>query len=510
MNQADSTLELINIPADLRTELPSFTSQLKFNHPKQLFTISFYTMWVTFSFYGMKALLIAYMVTQMHLAQANGYAVLGTYSALVFGLPFIGGMIADRILGNRKSIIWGSILMIAGHLTLAIPYHQTFFAGLALVACGCGFGSGTDNALVGSLYSNKDTRRKDAGFSIFYMLFNLGGALGGLICGYVGQTINWHYGFGLAGLFMICGLINFIFGINKIYGTPPDNNKLKEKVFLNISYEWSIYIGSLIAIAFVTLLFYHTHIMDFVMLPLTLISFLYILYISFRFSKQERRKLFAALTLLLFTSFFWAFYEQSGGSMNLFVLQNVNLNVGNMHFSGLSINNFLPSFFLFALTPLALKTWNGLHKINKEPRSELKFVIAFLFLGSYFLTLWIGCYLYRASGMVPIAFLFIGYLLMEFAELNLGPVSFSLSSKLSPLSIASTMMGVMYLSVSLGEYFSGKLGAAMAVPAGIINPVKSLTYYNSIFLRIAACCLIIAVILLSLNRLIKKCMQEIR
>lgn len=479
-------------------------------HPRELFTISFYTMWVMFSFYGMKALLIAYMVTQIHLGERGGYAILGTYSTFVFGLPFIGGLIADKILGTRKSIIWGSILMIAGHITLAIPFQQTFFAGLALVACGCGFGFGTDNALVGSLYDNKDARRKDAGFTIFYMLFNLGAALGGLICGYVGQNINWHYGFGLAGLFMICGLINFLYGINKRHGAPPDKIKLKEKVFPGINREWSIYILSIVPIAVVTLLFYYTGIMDVVMLPLTIISFLYIIFISFRFTKQERLKLFAALILLLFTSFFWAFYEQAGGAMNLFVLHNVNLQLGGMHLSGLSINNFLPSFLLFALTPLAIKTWNYLHKIKREPRSEMKFVFAFVLMGLFFLTLWTGCYLYRSSGMVPVAFLFVGYFFMELGELNLGPISYSLTSKLSPLSITSTMMGVMSLAVALGEYFSGKLGATMVIPNGITNPVQSLPYYSTIFLRIAGGCLIIVLLLLILNPLLKRWMQEIR
>ena len=487
-----------------------YSPVLSTKHPKELFTISFYTMWVTFSFYGMKALLIAYIVTQLHLGENIGYAILGTYSALIYGLPFIGGLIADKILGNRKAIIWGSILQVASHLTLAIPLHQTFFAGLALVACGSGFGTGPDNALVGSLYNNKDTRRKDAGFTIFYMIFNVGASLGGLICGYVGQNINWHYGFGLAALFMTLGLINFLYGINATLGPPPDKEKLKTKVFLNINLETSVYLLTLVCIALVILLFNHTGIMDVLMLPLTIFSFSYIIFISFRFTPQERRKLFAALILLLFTSFFWAFYEQQGGALNLFVIHNVNSTVGHIKLSGLAINNFLPGFWLVALTPAFIALWKVLYKHNFEPRPPIKFVLAFLLMMIYFLVLWLGCHINRSTGLVPVYFIIIGYFIMECAELNLGPVSLSLASKLSPPRIASTMMGILYLSISLGEYLAGKIGAIMSVPTGITNPVESLPYYSNIFLKIAGGCCFIAILLFMLNPLLKKWMQEIR
>ena len=176
-------------------------------HPKEMYRVAFTTMWDMFSYYGMKALLIAYIVTQLRLGQPMGYAILGTYAALVFGFNFLGGMVADKFLGTRKAIIWGGYLQITGHLILAIPSDLPFFAGLALVATGSGFRTGPSGSFVGSFYSDDEPRKKDSGYAIYYMVFNLGAALGGLICGYLGQNINWHLGFGAACIFMIIGQV---------------------------------------------------------------------------------------------------------------------------------------------------------------------------------------------------------------------------------------------------------------------------------------------------------------
>jgi POT family proton-dependent oligopeptide transporter len=158
--------------------IPVIETETK-KHPKELYSIGFSSMWDMFSFYGMKALLIAYIVTQLKLGQPMGYAILGTYAALVFGFNFFSGVVADKYIGTRKSVIWGNYLQIAGHLTLAIPLQQPFFLGLALVATGAGFRSSASSTLVGSLYANENARKKDDGYSLYYMLFHIGAALGG-------------------------------------------------------------------------------------------------------------------------------------------------------------------------------------------------------------------------------------------------------------------------------------------------------------------------------------------
>ena len=271
------------------------TARLNRSHPKQLFYVSFASMWVWFSYYGVKALLIAYMVTQMHLPEHYGYAVLGTYAALVYGLQIFGGVLADRLLGFRKSMIWGGVLMICGHVMLSLPYQQFFMVGLSFIAWGSGFFSGPDAAIIGMFYPAKNQAHKDNGFILFYMIISTGMALGGLVCGYVGQKINWHYGFGLAGVFMVLGLINFCYGIPSTAGAPPDVKRLKQKILPGITNEVLVYISSLAAVALTLLLFKHTGIMDVIVMPLTLLSFIYIIYIGFKSSKQVRFKLFALL-----------------------------------------------------------------------------------------------------------------------------------------------------------------------------------------------------------------------
>lgn len=492
------------------TDSPAIGQENK-KHPRQLYTIAFSTMWDLFSFYGMKALLIAYIVTQLKLGQPMGYAVLAAYAALVWGFNFFGGVVSDKYLGARKSIIWGNYLQIAGHLTLAIPLQQPFFAGLALVATGSGFRASTSSSLVGSFYSNTNTRKKDDGYSIYYMFVNIGAALGGLICGYLGQNINWHLGFGAACFFMIIGQTQFILGINKSHGAPPDAKKLQEKFFLKlISREKIIYLFSLIVVAMVVLLLEYPGIMNFIMLPLIIGAFIYILILSFRFTKGEQKKLWAAMIMFLIGSLFWACYEQCAGSLNLFVLNNVNLSIAGIKVSGLSINNFAPGAWLVILTPLSIKTWQWLHKKNRSPGSTSKYIIAFLGVSFCFLVLWSSCYYNRSTGMIPVIMLVVAYLFLEIGEICLGPVSFSLASKLSPVAIASTVMGLMYLSISFGEYLAGKLGTFMTVPNGITDPATIMPYFSNIFLKIVLGTAFIALLIALLSPLIKKWMQEIK
>jgi len=311
------------------------------NHPKQLYMLFFAEMWERFSFYGMKALLLAYMVTQLKFDEPKGYAILGSYAALVYTMPMFGGMMADRFLGLRKAVMYGGILMTIGHLVLALPQDWSFFYGMAFIICGNGFFKPNVSSLVGTLYADNDPR-KDSAFSIFYMGINIGAALGGLLCGYVGQKINWHYGFGLAGIFMAIGLIVFYLGKNSLQhrGLPPHPETLKRRLFAGLSTEVIIYAATLLIIPVIVALFNQYEIMDYIMFGLGALSISYILFIAFQMEQEARFKLFAALILIIFSSLFWAFYEQNAGSLNLFAMRNVDMRVGGVDLPPLSVNNF--------------------------------------------------------------------------------------------------------------------------------------------------------------------------
>jgi POT family proton-dependent oligopeptide transporter len=294
---------LINI---LETTL---TSVKKIKHPKELYRLSLVLFWDRFGYYGIIALLIAYMVSQLHFEQMKGYAIFGSFAALSYGLPLFGGVIADKILGKRKSLIWGGLLHFIGLSCIALPYQYCFFIGLAIYVTGSGFFGGNAKALLGDFYHPNDTKGKDAGFTIWYGLFNLGVALGAIICGFIGQQINWHLGFLVAAFGALFSLLSMVFGINKKYGQPLDIIKTKQKIIAGISLDMLVYLLTLPFISLVVLIFSHPSIMDLILPPLTIISFLYIIYRAFSFTKPERLKLFAALIGFLVWILFLALYK---------------------------------------------------------------------------------------------------------------------------------------------------------------------------------------------------------
>ncbi|RYF86667.1 MAG: hypothetical protein EON98_02995, partial [Chitinophagaceae bacterium] len=254
-------------------------------HPKQLYMLFFAEMWERFSFYGMKALLLAYMVTQLKFDEPKGYAILGSYAALVYTMPMFGGIMADRFLGYRRSVLYGGILMSIGHLVLAVPQDWSFFYGMAFIICGNGF-------------------------------FN-----------YVGERINWHYGFGLAGIFMIVGLVVFAIGQKSLgaKGMAPSMEVLNRKLGGILKTEYAIYGGTLLIIPVIVALFNQYHLMDYIMFGLGTVSLIFILYTASKLEREAKYKLFAALVMIVFSTLFWAFYEQNAGSLNLFAMRNVNM-----------------------------------------------------------------------------------------------------------------------------------------------------------------------------------------
>jgi POT family proton-dependent oligopeptide transporter len=479
-------------------------------HPKEVYRISLVMACLYFSYYGTTALLIVYIVQQLHFNEHAGYGIFGTFAALVWGLPLFCGVVADRLLGSRRSMIWGCVLNVIGSACLIFPTPGIFFLGLSFIAAGNGFFAGIYKTLAGSFYTADDHKGKDAGFTIVYGLFNVGIGIGALLCGYIGQEINWQLGFAVAGLGSLCGLISLVVGIGKQHGLPPDVQKLKRKPLPFINMEILVYVLTLPAVGLLWLLFQHTAIMDALLLPLVGCAFIYIIYTSFKFTKTERWKIFAALVAFVSYVLFLALYEQSGGSFNLFVVHNMDMRVGSITLPGLAINNFLPGFLPAIMMPLMLYSWRRLSAINREPGTIMKFIIGFLFMAAFFGSFWWGCKLYSNTGLVPVYFLFGGYILMEFSELCVGPIMYSVANKLAPQPIASTMMGVLGISASLGEYLASKIGSLASVPDNIKDPVKSLPYYTKIYGELALLSVGVAVIFTLLLPLLKRLMQDVK
>ena len=480
-------------------------------HPRQLYLLFFTEMWERFSFYGMKALLLAYMVTQLKFDEPKGYAILGSYAALVYTMPMFGGMLADRFLGYRKAITFGGILMTIGHLVLAIPQSWSFFYGMAFIICGNGFFKPNISSLVGTLYRENDPRR-DSAFSIFYMGINLGAMIGGVLCGYVGQRINWHFGFGLAGIFMILGLIVFTIGKKSLgdRGLPPQENLLHRKLFAGLNRETIIYIGTLLVVPFVVFLFNVYEAMDWIMLGLGLLSLVYILYIAFQLEKAAKFKLIAAIVMIVTSILFWAFYEQNSGSLNLFAMRNVDMHVLGFNLPPLSVNNFLPPFWVIALSPVFAWLWLWLNKKGKEPSTPLKFALSFIFLGIGFYIFYLGCKM-TTDGLISLYIFALGYVAIICGELCLSPIGLSMVTKLAPVKIVGMVMGIWFLASAIGEFLAGKIGSLMSVPENVVNdPIQSLPYYADILSKIGLGSVLLGGVLMLIVPLLRRWMGDVK
>ena len=468
----------------LKADTQTYIADAVKGHPKQLALLFFTEMWERFSFYGMRALLVLFMVHNLHYADAKANLIYGTYTALVYLMPLFGGIAADKFLGYRKAIILGGILMAAGHLILAIPTEWSFFAGMAFLISGNGFFKPNISTMVGKLYAPDDARR-DGAFSIFYMGVNIGAAIGGLICGYIGQKINWHYGFGLAGIFMVIGLITFMFGqksLGEIGLTPKENEGKGPEVAM--SKQLIVLAASLVIIPIFIFLFNNYTLMGKIMFPTCGTAVLAMVILAFQQEHvEDRNKMLAAIVMVAFSVLFWAFYEQGGGSLNLYTERNVN----TFGLPAAAVNNFINPFYIILLSFPFAWMWIRLANKGKEPSTPMKFTLSFLQLGVGFLLFVIGAKL-ALNGRVSFLWYALGYLLLTTGELCISPIGLSMITKLSPTKYTGMMMGFWFLASALGQHLAGVIGTLMAIPseggATTVSAVESLSIYSGVFMKI--------------------------
>lgn len=478
-------------------------------HPKQLYLLFFTEMWERFSFYGMRALLVLFMVNQLKYADAKANLIYGTYTALVYLMPLFGGIAADKFIGYRKAIILGGTLMAAGHLILALPTEWSFFAGMAFLISGNGFFKPNISTMVGKLYRPEDGRR-DSAFSIFYMGVNLGAFLGSLLCGWIGQKVNWHYGFGLAGIFMVVGLITFLVGqksLGEIGLTTKDESGKGVEMYKQIS----ILVASLLVIPVFIYLFNNYEIMGNIMFPICIIATLAMIFIAFRQeSVESRNKMLTAIILVAFSVLFWAFYEQGGGSLNLYSDRNVN-----MHgMSSAAINNSINPFYIILLSFPFAWMWLRLAQSGKEPSTPMKFSMSFFQLALGFFLFVVGAKLAGGDGRVSFFWYALGYLLLTTGELCISPIGLSMITKLSPPKFTGMMMGFWFLASALGQHLAGWIGTLMAISEGgeqeSISAVESLAVYSGVFMKIVYVSAGGGLVLLLLVPLLKRWMHGVK
>lgn len=478
--------------------------------PRQLRILFFAEMWERFSYYGMRALLVLYMTKFFNFSDEKSFGIYGAYGALVYGSPILGGYLADRYLGFRYSVIFGACLMIAGHALMSISQPEYFFTALALISLGVGFFKPNVSSLVGELYGSGDSRR-DNGFIIFYMGINLG-ALGQGIFGLLGERVGWHWGFGLAAIGMMAGLVVFYIGQSSFgdRGLPPKPEWLKQPGFLGIKNLQLILIGSVIIVPVYVYLLMNNEILKYLLSSLGIVSLVYILYQAFLIDKVGRQKLFAALVLIFFSVLFWALFEQAGSSISLFTDRNVDRNLFGFNVPASAFQS-VNAFFIVTLVPIFAFLWSFLAKSNKEPGIPVKFVLALIQVGLGFVVMGMGKYFADGQGLVPISFLIIGYLLHTTGELCLSPVGLSMITKLSPSHMTSMMMGTWFLAISFAHYIAGGLAKLTSIKSGeLASGLQSLAIYSENFITVGGVCMVSSLILAAMVPLLFKWMHGVK
>ena len=487
-------------------------------YPKQLWYLFLSEMWERFSFYGMRGMLAVFMVNQLMMDEKTTNLQYGATQAFVYAFPFIGGLFADKILGLRKSLFWGGVLMIVGSVILSIDPKQFFFLGISFTIIGTGFFKPNISSMVGQLYKENDVRQ-DAGFSLFYAGVNLGALIGGYICiavaegslwsGFVPENLRWNFAFGFAAIVMIISLLTFTQtqkSLGEIGLSPLLHLKKPKRRFIEIA----TYIGSLAIIPAIILMVANTVYTDYFMMVIGPASILYLFYEMRSFSASENKKLLAALVLIIFSIFFWAFFEQSGGSLSLFAVNNLHNTLLGIQVSPNGVNNSANSLFVIIFATLIGLLWIWMHKRKIEPNTVVKFGLGFLFLAGGFWIFYYTKFFADPSGKTSLNLFTFGWFIITFGELCLSPIGLSAMSRLSPQKTQAVMMGIWYLASAYGQYFAGLLGANIASASENASNAEKLIVYADGYNQLALYALIAGIILILISPLVKKLMQEVK
>jgi POT family proton-dependent oligopeptide transporter len=493
----------------------------KGKYPKQLWSLFFSEMWERFCFYGLRGMLTVFMVTELMMGDKQANLQYGATQAWVYAFTFIGGMMADKILGFKKSLFWGGLLMIAGSIILMVNPQLNFFYGIGFLIVGTGFFKPNISSMVGQLYKNDDTRR-DAGFSLFYAGINLGAFLGGILMigvaqgeileKYIPIEKRWNFAFGLVAVAMIISLVVY-FVTNKNLG-PIGSSPLKSvvdndgKVESNKKwYEYAVYLGTLICVPLIIKMVSNTVYTDYFMYIIGPFSLIYLIFEMTKLGAAENKKLIAAFIFILFSVVFWAIFEQAGGSLSLFAKDNLEGKL--VGFNPNQINNSANSLFVIAFAPLLGLIWIWMANRKIEPNGVVKFGLGFLFLGlCFFIFSWLRT-TDNGFGKASLAIFTFGYFVVTIGEICLSPIGLSLMTKLATPKLQGFMMGMWFLASAYGQYVAGLFGASIS-PNENATPSEKLIAYCTGYNQFAWYAIIAGILIIAISPFVKKLMQDVK
>jgi POT family proton-dependent oligopeptide transporter len=459
-------------PANPAASEPALTDTSFFGHPRGLATLFFTEMWERFSYYGMRALLILFMKATaaqggLGFDPSKRGIILGIYTSSVYLLSLPGGWIADRLLGARRAVFWGGVLIAAGQFCLVPEGIVTFYLGLLLIVLGTGLLKPNVSTIVGFIYSPGD-RRRDAGFSIFYMGINIGAFLAPLICGWIaqrpGHPNHWHIAFGISGIGMVLGLIQYVAGARHLGSAgmePSDSRGAWKAAGIGLAIVAAV-AGLGVTVVFV----FHVEVtaqligdaFGFGLLGVAVAVFAWLI-LGPGWTPLERKRSLAILVLFIAACVFWSGFEQASGTLNLFAAERTNNVIFGFKFPP-SWYQALNSIFLVSFAPVFAWLWIRLGR--REPSSPTKFGFGLVFVGLGFTVLVPAALIAGPDGFVTPAWLVFTYLFHTWGELSLSPVGLSAMTKLAPRRVAGVMMGVWFLSISVGNYLGGRAASLYA------------------------------------------------
>lgn len=590
----NSIVVMIGVLVTLATGIPVLIQLLR-DHPRGLFILFFAEMWERFSFYGMRGLLVFYLTQQFLFDDKMASGTFGSYATLVYLLPLVGGVIADRYLGARKAVAFGAVLLVIGQMAMAVeapPAHETLtykgdhfafvahgrggerivklavdgreyafkntaagdfqikdlpptaslpkvlpkgtftlsksgrssfhvnllYLALALIIMGVGFLKANISSIVGKLYPQGDPRR-DPGFTLYYYGVNLGAFWAAILCGYLGQTYGWSWGFGLAGVGMLAGYITFMFGkpLLQGHGEPPDPGRLSAPIAGPLNLEWLIYLAGVAGVGVIWVLVRHNSIVGGALGVGIVAALTYVgHFMATRCGKVERERIFLAFVLIAGSIVFFTLFEQAATSLNLFADRNTKLTLIDapivfslfghevfmgtramlaaasapsgvwwidMGFNSAQTQSFNAGFILI-LAPLFAALWGRLGRMGSDPNPVTKFGFGLAQVGLGFLVIVWSQGLADAQFKVPLLVLAVAYLLHTTGELCLSPVGLSEITKLSPPVLVSTLMAVWFLATSLAEFVAAliaQIAGAKTAGGQVLDPAGALHTSMGVF-----------------------------
>ncbi len=494
-------------------------------HPIGL-SICFLTeMWERFSFYGMRALLVLYLTKHFLFNAGEANLIYGAYLGMTYLLPILGGYFADRYLGSRKAVVYGGLLLVIGHISLAFEgptaelingavvrsenHLSIFYLSLALIITGVGFLKANISTVVGALYGPNDPRR-DGGFTIFYMGINIGSFVATIVVAGIGEIYGWGYGFGLAGIGMLIGLATFLWGQHLLEGRadPPNEEELKEKSAIGLNKEYTIY---LIGVGLVGVMWFMLQFQELVgyMLDGTGIAMVAVL-LAYGFTKctrEERERIFVVIVLLAFMTVFWMLFEQQGASLTLIADQQIDRNLLGVTVTAGQVQTLNP-FFIVVLAPVFAMMWTRMGNAGVEPSTPAKFALSLILIGAGYLLFAWGMEIDEGPGKSFIWMVEI-YFFLTAAELCLSPVGLSMVTKLSPARIVGMTMGTFFLFIAIGNYKAGWLSSLMGVGGHASGGALDMEKTNQLFMMVGGLSVGMGLLLFLLTPSLRKWMHGV-